>query len=90
MIESGECGKPIYVHDCCRDPKGPPPNYVPQSGGLFVDMGVHDLDIVRWMMGCEITEIYSRGSVLKYDFLNELNDVDHGQMLLKFEMVLWE
>ena len=84
MIESGECGKPIYVHDCCRDPKGPPPNYVPQSGGLFVDMGVHDLDIVRWMMGCEITEIYSRGSVLKYDFLNELNDVDHGQML-KFE-----
>ena len=85
MIESGECGKPIYVHDCCRDPKGPPPNYVPQSGGLFVDMGVHDLDIVRWMMGCEITEIYSRGSVLKYDFLNELNDVDHGQMLLKFE-----
>ena len=85
LQKSGECGKPIYVHDCCRDPKGPPPNYVPQSGGLFVDMGVHDLDIVRWMMGCEITEIYSRGSVLKYDFLNELNDVDHGQMLLKFE-----
>lgn len=46
-------------------------------------MGVHDLDIVRWM--AVRSEIYSRGSVLKYDFLNELNDVDHGQMLLKFK-----
>lgn len=85
MIESRECGDPIYIHDCCRDPKGPPPHYVPQSGGLFVDMGIHDLDIVRWLMGWEITEIYARGGVLKYDFLKNMNDVDEGQMLLKFE-----
>mgnify|MGYP002558716416 CR=1 FL=1 len=84
MIESGNCGAPIYIHDCCRDPKGPPPRYVPQSGGLFVDMGIHDLDIVRWLMGSEITEIYSRGEVLKYDFLKDMEDVDHGQMLLRF------
>lgn len=84
MIENGECGDPIYIHDCCRDPKGPPPHYVPQSGGLFVDMGIHDLDIVRWLMGSEIVEIYARGAVLKYDFLKQMNDVDHGQMLLKF------
>lgn len=84
MIEDGECGAPIYVHDCCRDPKGPPPHYVPQSGGLFVDMGIHDLDIVRWLMDSEITEIYACGAVLKYEFLKEMNDVDNGQMLLKF------
>lgn len=85
MIESGVCGKVIYVNDICRDPQGPPPHYVPQSGGLFVDMGIHDLDIVRWLVGSEITEIYSRGAVLKYDFLTDLHDIDHGQMLLKFD-----
>lgn len=85
MIESGACGKPIYIHDCQRDPNGPPPAYVPQSGGLFVDMGIHDLDVARWMMGCEITEIYAQGAVLKHEFLKELNDVDDGQMLLKFQ-----
>lgn len=85
MVESGECGKPIYIHDCQRDPNGPPPAYVPQSGGLFVDMGIHDLDVARWMMGSEITEIYAQGAVLKHEFLKELNDVDDGQMLLKFQ-----
>lgn len=85
MIASGKCGKPIYIHDCQRDPNGPPPAYVPQSGGLFVDMGIHDLDVARWLMGCEVTEIYAQGAVLKHDYLTELNDVDDGQMLLKFE-----
>lgn len=84
MIQSGETGAPIYIHDCQRDPNGPPPEYVPQSGGLFVDMGIHDLDVARWLMGSEITEIYAQGAVLKHDFLKELNDVDDGQMLLKF------
>lgn len=85
MIESGECGSPIYIHDCQRDPNGPPPAYVPQSGGLFVDMGIHDLDVARWLMGSEIAEIYAQGAVLKHEFLTELNDVDDGQMLLKFQ-----
>ena len=48
-------------------------------------MGIHDLDVARWLMGCEITEIYAQGAVLKHEFLKELNDVDDGQMLLKFE-----
>lgn len=85
MIDSGACGKPIYLHDCQRDPNGPPPAYVPQSGGLFVDMGIHDLDVARWIMGSEITQIYAQGAVLKHEFLKELGDVDDGQMLLKFE-----
>ena len=78
-------GKPIYFHDCQRDPNGPPPAYVPQSGGLFVDMAIHDLDVARWMMGSEITELYATGAVLKHEYLKELNDIDDGQILLKFE-----
>ncbi len=84
-INTGEIGKPIYIHDCQRDPNGPPKHYVPESGGLFVDMGIHDLDVARWLMGSEITEIYAQGAVLKHEYLKELNDVDDGQMLLKFE-----
>ncbi|MDR1588075.1 MAG: Gfo/Idh/MocA family oxidoreductase [Treponema sp.] len=85
MIVEGECGKPIYIHDCQRDPNGPPPAYVPMSGGLFVDMGIHDLDVARWLMGSEIAEIYAQGAVLKHEYLKEMNDIDDGQMLLKFE-----
>jgi inositol 2-dehydrogenase len=84
MIESGEIGDPLYIHDCQRDPNGPPPAYVPESGGLFVDMGIHDLDVARWLMGSEITQIYAQGAVLKHTYLNDLNDVDEGQMMLKF------
>jgi scyllo-inositol 2-dehydrogenase (NAD+) len=84
MIVSGECGNPIYIHDCQRDPNGPAKEYVPMSGGLFVDMGIHDLDVARWLMGSEIVEIYAQGAVLKHDYLKDLNDVDDGQILLKF------
>jgi scyllo-inositol 2-dehydrogenase (NAD+) len=85
MLVEGICGQPIYIHDCQRDPNGPPPEYVPQSGGIFVDMGIHDLDVARWLMGSEIVEIYAQGAVLKHQFLKDLGDVDDGQMLLKFE-----
>lgn len=85
MIVSGECGDPIYIHDCQRDPNGPPPEYVPMSGGLFVDMGIHDLDVARWLMGSEIVEVYAQGAVLKHEYLRALNDVDDGQILLKFQ-----
>ncbi len=85
LIESGEIGDPLYIHDCQRDPNGPPPNYVPESGGLFVDMGIHDLDCARWLMNREITKIYAQGAVLKHHYLKELNDVDQGQMLLTFD-----
>lgn len=85
MIEAGEIGDPIYVHDCQRDPQGPPKNYVPESGGIFVDMGIHDLDCVRWLMNKEITKIYAQGAVLKHQYLKDMDDVDEGQMLLTFE-----
>ncbi len=85
LISSGDYGEPIYFHDCQRDPNGPPADYVPMSGGLFVDMAIHDLDVARWIMGSEISEVYAQGAVLKHEYLRELNDIDEGQILLKFD-----
>ena len=85
LISSGELGDPLYFHDCQRDPNGPPAEYVPMSGGLFVDMAIHDLDVARWLMGNEIVEVYAQGAVLKHDYLKDLDDIDNGQILLKFE-----
>ena len=85
MIDAGEIGDPIYINDIQRDPHGPPPLYVPQSGGIFVDMAIHNLDCVRWLMGHEVSSIYAQGSVLKYEFLKAMDDVDEGEMLLTFD-----
>jgi scyllo-inositol 2-dehydrogenase (NAD+) len=85
LISSGDYGEPIYFHDCQRDPNGPPADYVPMSGGLFVDMAIHDLDVARWIMGSEVSEVYAQGAVLKHEYLKDLNDIDEGQILLKFD-----
>jgi scyllo-inositol 2-dehydrogenase (NAD+) len=85
MIEAGEIGDPLYINDIQRDPHGPPKHYVPQSGGIFVDMAIHNLDCVRWLMGKEIASVYAHGAVLKYDYLKEMDDVDEGDMLVTFE-----
>ena len=54
------------------------------SGGLFVDMAIHDLDVARWLMGNEIVEVYAQGAVLKHDYLKDLDDIDNVKSL-KFE-----
>ena len=85
LIDAGELGDVIYIHDCQRDPNGPPKHFVPESGGLFVDMAIHDLDCLRWLTGKEIVKVYAQGAVLKHEYLKEMNDIDEGQILITFE-----
>jgi len=61
-ITSGEIGEPIIVKLCSRDPAPPPYEYVKGGGGIFKDMAVHDLDMARFLMGCEPVKVLATGS----------------------------
>jgi len=53
------------------------------SGGMFLDLGIHDLDMVRYQMG-DVEEVYATGAVLLNNELKEFGDIDTGLILLKF------
>jgi len=60
-IVDGEIGEPIIVKLCSRDPAPPPFEYVKGGGGIFKDMAVHDLDMARFLMGCEPVKVLATG-----------------------------
>ncbi|MGB7266625.1 MAG: inositol 2-dehydrogenase [Terracidiphilus sp.] len=63
-VASGEIGKPSLMHIISRDPAPPPIAYLGPSGGIFLDMMIHDFDMARYLMGEEVEEIYASGGVL--------------------------
>lgn len=85
-IEGGEIGEPIVFKSTSRDPFRPSLEYADpkMSGGLFLDMGIHDYDLARWFMG-EISEMYSIANVLAYPEMESINDVDNSMTNLTFE-----
>src|SRR6185503_9354466 len=84
-IENGVIGKPIVMKSSSRDPFRPSLEYLDpiNSGGLFTDCGIHDIDLARWLMG-EITSVYSLGGVLAYPEMNEIGDVENAIVTLRF------
>ena len=84
-VVSGEIGSPHLMHIISRDPAPPPPAYIERSGGLFVDMTIHDFDMARFLMGCEVEEIYAATAVLVDPEIGQLGDVDTALITLKFE-----
>jgi myo-inositol 2-dehydrogenase/D-chiro-inositol 1-dehydrogenase len=67
-----------------RDPAPPPPAYVAVSGGIFLDMMIHDFDMARFQAGSEITEVYAAGAVLVDPEIGKAGDVDTAMVTLKF------
>lgn len=84
-IDSGEIGVPHRLHIISRDPAPPPAEYIKRSGGLFLDMMIHDFDMARFLMGCEATEIYTMAGVMIDPEIGALGDVDTAVVMLKFE-----
>ncbi|HZC36986.1 MAG TPA: inositol 2-dehydrogenase [Chthoniobacterales bacterium] len=75
-IEAGEIGNLEQLTITSRDPQPPPLEYIPNSGGLFRDMMIHDFDMARWILGEEPVSIFSRGSCLVDPQIGKLGDID--------------
>jgi len=83
-IEAGELGKLETFRALSRDTYPPDLEFLRGSGGLFLDMSVHDLDLARFLVG-EVEEVYAWGDVLIDDRFAQANDADTAVTLLKFK-----
>ena len=83
-IESGEIGEPHILRITSRDPAPPPIEYVKVSGGMFLDMTIHDFDMARYLIGDEVDEIYAVGGVRVDPKIGEVGDIDTAIITLRF------
>jgi myo-inositol 2-dehydrogenase/D-chiro-inositol 1-dehydrogenase len=83
--KTGKLGRPYYVRITSRDPGLPSMEYLSSSGGMFLDMSIHDFDMARFIMNSDISEIFARGGVLTDNRLLEIDDIDTAIITLKFD-----
>jgi scyllo-inositol 2-dehydrogenase (NAD+) len=84
-IDSGELGEPVSMLCVSRDPAAPPVEFAKASGGLVLDMCVHDIDLARWFLGSEVSRVYAQGAVLMCRELKDIGDIDHAQIEFTFK-----
>ena len=83
-VVSGEIGIPSMLHIISRDPAPPPLAYVEVSGGLFLDMTIHDFDMARFLIGDEVEEIYTAAGVMVDPEIGKAGDLDTALVVLRF------
>jgi myo-inositol 2-dehydrogenase/D-chiro-inositol 1-dehydrogenase len=84
-VADGSVGEPHLVRISSRDPEPPPPQYVENSGGLFLDMTIHDFDMARFLTGSEVVEVFARGAVRMEPWFAQAGDVDTAVITLVHE-----
>ena len=84
-VTSGEIGEPHIMRITSRDPSPPPIEYVKVSGGIFLDMTIHDFDMARYLIGDEIVEVYAAGGVRVDPKIGEAGDIDTAVITLRFQ-----
>ncbi len=84
MVASGAIGEPHLVRITSRDPAPPPIDYIKVSGGIFLDMTIHDFDMARFLVGEEVSEIYATGGVMIDPAIGEAGDIDTALVTLKY------
>lgn len=84
-LRSGELGELRRVHAVTGDREPPPAAYIATSGGIFRDCHVHDFDILRWVTGREVAEVYAVGANRGAAFFAEGGDVDEAAAVLTLD-----
>ncbi len=85
MVIEGKIGEPHILKITSRDPAPPPPDYIAVSGGMFLDMTIHDFDMARFIVGSEVTEVFAVAGVRIDERIGLAGDVDTAVITLKFE-----
>lgn len=89
LVKNGTIGTPHLVRISSRDPEPPPISYVKVSGGIFLDMMIHDFDMARYLLSQEVSELMAVGSCLVDPAIGEAGDIDTAIVTLKYEGGAW-
>ena len=85
LVRNDIIGDPHILRITSRDPAPPPLEYVKVSGGLFLDMSIHDFDMARFITGSEVKEVYVKGDALIDPRIKQYDDIDTAVIVLTFE-----
>jgi myo-inositol 2-dehydrogenase/D-chiro-inositol 1-dehydrogenase len=83
-VQGGTIGEPHLIKITSRDPNPPNEEYIKVSGGLFMDMAIHDFDMARYLSGSEVEEVYAQGQVLVDPVFSKYGDIDTAIITLRF------
>ena len=84
LAQDGSLGNVEIIKITSRDPEPPSPEYAASSGGLYIDMMIHDFDMAMFLAGCDVTEVYAMGTSLVDKRIGEAGDVDTAIVTLTF------
>ena len=87
-IDNGDIGKVVLVRSYTQDPRSTIEStlkFAPHSGGQFLDMCVHDIDLIRWFTGSDVKNVWAIGGVFEFDLYRELNDADNAAATVQCE-----
>ena len=87
-VDAGEIGKPILFRGYSQDPEkfvAGSIAFAAHSGGVFLDMAVHDIDLARWFVGSEPQDVYAIGGCYAHPEFAKYNDGDNVSCLMKFK-----
>ncbi len=85
LVDEGRIGNPHIVKITSRDPAPPPLDYLNSSGGMFMDMSIHDFDMARYIMGKEVKQVYAVAATFCGEEVEAAGDVDTAVITLTFE-----
>ncbi len=85
LVINDAVGDVQIVKITSRDPGPPPVSYVKVSGGMFLDMTIHDFDMARYISGKQVKEVYAKGAVMVDPEIGKAGDIDTAVITLTFE-----
>ncbi len=81
-VESGQVGTVEMVRITSRDPAPPPIAYIERSGGIFLDMTIHDFDMARFVAGSAVASVFAAGAVRVDPAIGAAGDLDTVTVVL--------